>query len=224
MAIDRKTAKSARPQTSGQFSTFTVANLFFGVDVLHVQEVLRFQPMTPVPQAPDVIEGLINLRGQIVTAIDMRRRLQMEKLAGDQSPMNIVVSTPDGAVSLLVNEIGDVLDMDAANYEKPPDNLDPAARELISGVYKMKDGLLLVLDTEKAVEVGGCLASLNSKFDSQSSEAATNGKHPYSPDPDGVEEEQARLAQSQSSNGKGTRKVAAKKTNGAGRVARAGPV
>jgi purine-binding chemotaxis protein CheW len=216
MAIDRKTAKSARPQTSGQFSTFTVANLFFGVDVLHVQEVLRFQPMTPVPQAPDVIEGLINLRGQIVTAIDMRRRLQMEKLAGDQSPMNIVVSTPDGAVSLL--------DMDAANYEKPPDNLDPAARELISGVYKMKDGLLLVLDTEKAVEVGGCLASLNSKFDSQSSEAATNGKHPYSPDPDGVEEEQARLAQSQSSNGKGTRKVAAKKTNGAGRVARAGPV
>jgi purine-binding chemotaxis protein CheW len=224
MAIDRASAKSARPQASGQFSTFFVSNLFFGVDVLHVQEVLRFQPMTPVPQAPDVIEGLINLRGQIVTAIDMRRRLQMEKLAGDQPPMNIVVSTPDGAVSLLVDEIGDVLDMDAANYEKPPDNLDPAARELISGVYKMKDGLLLVLDTEKAVEVGCCLTSLNSKFDTQSSEAGANGKRSCPSDSDGIEEEQARSAQSQSSNGKGAKKLAAKKINGAGRVVRAGPV
>lgn len=137
--------------------------------------------------------------------------------------MNIVVRTPDGAVSLLVDEIGDVLDMDASNYERPPDNLDPAARELITGVYKMKDGLLLVLDTEKAVEMSGCLASLNAKLDSQSSEAA-NGKRPSSLDSDAIEEEQTRPAQSQNSNGKGTRKVAAKKINGAGRVVRAGPV
>src|SRR5512140_1569802 len=128
MAIDRTSAKIAKPQGSGKFSTFFIADLFFGVDVLHVQEVLRFQPMTPVPQAPDVIEGLINLRGQIVTAIDMRRRLQMPRLAGDRTPMNIVVKTPDGAVSLLVDEIGDVLDMDSANYERPPDNLDSTAR------------------------------------------------------------------------------------------------
>ncbi len=224
MAIDRIAAISARPQASGQFSTFFVADLFFGVDVLHVQEVLRFQPMTPVPQAPDVIEGLINLRGQIVTAIDMRRRLQMPRISGDQLPMNIVVRTPDGAVSLLVDEIGDVLDMDASSYERPPDNLDPAARELITGVYKMKDGLLLVLDTEKTVEMSGCLASLNAKLDSQSSEAAANGKRPSSLDSDAIEEEQTRPAQSQNSNGKETRKVAAKKINGAGRVVRAGPV
>jgi purine-binding chemotaxis protein CheW len=155
MAIDMTRTKSEVAQTSGQFSTFFVADLFFGVDVLHVQEVLRSQQMTSVPQAPGVIEGLINLRGQIVTAIDMRRRLGLPQRAGGQAPMNIVVRTLDGAVSLLVDEIGDVLDMDAATYERPPQNLDPAAKELIRGVYKLKDSLLLVLDTEIAVEVSG---------------------------------------------------------------------
>ena len=131
---------------TGQFATFYVADLFFAVDVLNVQEVLRFQQMTPVPQAPEVIEGLINLRGQIVTAIDMRRRLGLPPRDGDKAPMNIVVRTSDGAVSLLVDEIGDVLDMDAATYERPPENLDPAARQLILGIYKLKGQLLLVLD------------------------------------------------------------------------------
>jgi purine-binding chemotaxis protein CheW len=153
MAIETTTAKSEVAQTSGQFSTFFVEDLFFGVDVLHVQEVLRPQLMTAVPQAPHVIEGLINLRGQIVTAIDMRRRLGLPQRAGDQAPMNIVVRTVDGAVSLLVDEIGDVLDMDSATYELPPQNLNPAAKELIRGVYKLKDRLLLVLDEERTVDL-----------------------------------------------------------------------
>jgi purine-binding chemotaxis protein CheW len=148
-------AKSEGVRASQQFSTFFVADLFFGVDVLNVQEVLRFQQMTPVPQAPEVIEGLINLRGQIVTAIDMRRRLRLPARAGDKSPMNIVVRTSDGAVSLLVDEIGDVLDMDAATYERPPENLEPAAKELIRGVYKLKGRLLLVLDAERTAELSG---------------------------------------------------------------------
>jgi purine-binding chemotaxis protein CheW len=179
MAIDRTATKSERTQTSGQFSTFFVADLFFGVDVLHVQEVMRSQQMTSVPQAPEVIEGLINLRGQIVTAIDMRRRLGLPPRSGNQAPMNMVVRTPDGAVSLLVDEIGDVLDMDASNYERPPDNLDPAVQELIRGVYKLKDGLLLVLDTEIAVEVGGSLASLNAKLDAPSSEVTATGRRSF---------------------------------------------
>jgi purine-binding chemotaxis protein CheW len=154
MAIDTTTAKVEVSQTSGQFSTFFVADLFFGVDVLHVQEVLRSQQMTSVPQAPGVIEGLINLRGQIVTAIDMRRRLGLPQRAGGKMPMNMVVRTPDGAVSLLVDEIGDVLDMDAAGFERPPQNLNPAARELIRGVYKLEDRLLLVLDEERTVDLG----------------------------------------------------------------------
>jgi purine-binding chemotaxis protein CheW len=153
MPIDMTTAKTVVLQTSGQFSTFFVADLFFGVDVLHVQEVLRSQQMTSVPQAPGVIEGLINLRGQIVTAIDMRRRLGLPQRAGGQAPMNMVVRTSDGAVSLLVDEIGDVLDMDSATYERPPQNLDPAAKELIRGVYKLKDRLLLVLDEERTVDL-----------------------------------------------------------------------
>jgi purine-binding chemotaxis protein CheW len=137
----------------GLFSTFFVGDLFFGVDVLRVQEVLQFQQMTRVPQAPDVVEGLINLRGQIVTAIDMRRRLGLPCRTEDQTPMNMVVRSEDGAVSLLVDEIGDVLEVDASTWERPPENLDRGAREIIRGVYKMKDRLLLALDTERTVEV-----------------------------------------------------------------------
>jgi purine-binding chemotaxis protein CheW len=143
-------AKSEPVEASGQFATFFVADLFFGVDVLHVQEVLRFQAMTPVPKAPRAIEGLINLRGQIVTAIDMRRRLGLPPRDGNKSPMNIVIRTSEGAVSLLVDEIGDVLEMDAATYERTPESLDAGARELIHGVYKLKDRLLLVLDADLA--------------------------------------------------------------------------
>ncbi len=140
-------------QTSTQFSTFFVAGLFFGIDVLRVQEVLRFQQMTRVPQAPEVIEGLINLRGQIVTAIDMRRRLRLPARGSNDIPMNLVVRTEEGAVSLLVDEIGDVLDVDAAMYERPPESLDPAVRELIRGIYKLNDRLLLALDASRTVDL-----------------------------------------------------------------------
>jgi purine-binding chemotaxis protein CheW len=153
MATDTPTRNPDSAQTSRQYSTFFVADLFFGVDVLRVQEVLRFQHMTEVPLAPEVIEGLINLRGQIVTAIDMRRRLNLPARTGDQTPMNMVVRTDDGAVSLLVDEIGDVVDVDQATYEEPPDNLDASARKLIQGVYKLKDHLLLVLDAERTVDL-----------------------------------------------------------------------
>lgn len=140
-------------QASGRFATFLVADLFFGVDVLRVQEVLRSQPMTRVPRAPNVIEGLINLRGQIVTAIDMRRRLGLPPRAAGTAPMNVVVRTEDGAVSLLADEIGDVLDVETDTFERPPQNLDACARELIRGVYKLEDRLLLVLDTERTVDL-----------------------------------------------------------------------
>jgi purine-binding chemotaxis protein CheW len=153
MANDMTTVKPAVADTKGQFSTFYVADLYFGVDVLHVQEVLRSQHMTLVPRAPGVIEGLINLRGQIVTAIDMRRRLLLPANAAGLAAMNMVVRTADGAVSLLVDEIGDVVDMEASTYEQPPDNLAPAAKDLIRGVYKLKDKLLLVLDEERAVDL-----------------------------------------------------------------------
>lgn len=215
MTTGQISEQSAGLQSSGQFSTFFIDDLFFGVDVLDVQEVLRAQQMTPVPQAPEVVEGLINLRGQIVTAIDMRRRLHMPKLSTGNPPMNIVISTPDGAVSLLVDEIGDVLDMEASNYERPPDNLEAAARELIRGVYKMKDGLMLVLDTDKAIEVDASVSSIDSKLDSQSSEAPAGEMYSASSAFDAGIEDQTPREQLRNSSGKGTRKAAVKKTNGA---------
>jgi purine-binding chemotaxis protein CheW len=137
-----------------QFATFFLGDLYFGIDVLNVQEVLRQQEMTPVPLSPPVIQGLINLRGQIVTAVDMRARLELPAREDAASAMNIVVRTPDGAVSLLVDEIGDVLEADLATFERSPDNLPAVAKGLIRGIYKLKDRLLLVLDTERAVDAG----------------------------------------------------------------------
>ena len=137
----------------GQFSTFTVGDFFWGIDVLRVQEVLHFQRMTPIPLAPAVIEGLINLRGHIVTAVDLRRRLRLPPRPEGRSPMNVVVRTEGGAVSLLVDEIGDVLDVDGELWESPPENLDPAIRGLIRAVYKLSDRLLLILDAERTVDV-----------------------------------------------------------------------
>lgn len=142
---------SASPMV--RLATFTVGDLFFGIDVTRVQEVLRFQRMTAVPQAPDVIEGLINLRGQIVTAIDMRCRLNLPPRPADQEPMNVVVRTSDGPVSFLVDEIGDVMEMDNVTFDYPPDNLDATARQIIRGVYKLSDRLLLVIDEEQTAEV-----------------------------------------------------------------------
>ena len=153
MTTTLESGKPMSPKTGGQFCTFLVGDLFFGVDVHRIQEVLRFSQITRVPLAPDVIEGLINLRGQIVTAIDMRRRLGLPPRAPDQTPLNLVVRTEDGAVSLLVDQIGDVLDVDAASWERAPDNLESPARDLIQGVFKLKDRLLLVLDALQTADL-----------------------------------------------------------------------
>jgi purine-binding chemotaxis protein CheW len=113
--------------------------------------------MTRVPLAPPVIGGLINLRGQIVMAIDLRRRFGMEQLPDSQLPTNVVVRTDEGVVSFLVDEIGDVLEADEANFEPLPETLTGQTRELVRGVYKLPERLMLVLDTEQAVICGGPL-------------------------------------------------------------------
>jgi len=137
----------------GRFTTFYVDRMLFGVEVMKVQEVLRSQASTRVPLAPEVVSGLINLRGQIVTSIDMRRRLNLPLRDPETVPMNIVVRSGDEAVSLLVDEIGDVLQVEASCFEHKLHNIDPAVRDLIVGVYKLDDRLLLVLDTNKTVAV-----------------------------------------------------------------------
>src|SRR5271154_259600 len=134
-----------------QYCTFFVDGHYFGLDVLNVQEIIRYQEMTRVPPAPPVVRGLINLRGQIVTALDLRRRLELPERPADQLPVNVVVHTDDGAVSLLVDEIGDVLEVSEKLFERPPETLRGTARELILGAYKLKDRLRLILDTDRTV-------------------------------------------------------------------------
>ena len=141
-----------------QFSTFVVDQLLFGVGVEKVQEVIRYQEMTRVPLAPSVVKGLINLRGQIVTAVDLRRRLGLRERAPTDLPMNVVIRHEDGAVSLLVDEIGDVLEVEEEAFELPPGTLAGEARELIGGVYKLKGTLLIALDTDKMLNLAAAAA------------------------------------------------------------------
>ena len=144
-----------------QFSTFYLDGLYFGVEVEQVQEVLRYHELTSVPLAPFTVSGLINLRGKVVAAMDLRRRLNMKDREKDKLPMNVVVRTNNGVVSLLVDKIGDVLNVKGDAFETPPDNIDETTRELIKGIYKLKDQLLLILDTQEATSIATTDVSSN---------------------------------------------------------------
>lgn len=136
-----------------QMATFFVDGLFCGIDVLRVQEVLREQEMTRVPLAPPVVEGLINLRGQIVTALDIRRRLGLPERTPGETPMSVVVRTDDAPVSLLVDDIGEVVGVDPSCFEAAPPHIDPEIRKYSDGVYKLDGRLLLVLSTERVANL-----------------------------------------------------------------------
>lgn len=133
-----------------QLCTFVVGGLHLGVGVEHVGEVLRQQQTTSVPLAHEEVAGLINLRGEIVTALDLRHRLCLET-AGEEPRMNVVLTTGDEAVSLLVDEIGDVVTVSEDDFEPPPETVAKPTRELILGAFKLDGRLLLLLDTERAL-------------------------------------------------------------------------
>ena len=137
---------------SRQVCTFRVDRYLYGVDVLDVQEVISYQSMTEVPLAPPELRGLINLRGQIVTAIDLRRRLGFDP-GTEETPMNVVVRVPSGAVSFLVDAIGDVVEIDEAQCEAVPDTVAAGVRSLMVSVCKFDDELLHVLDAAKTADV-----------------------------------------------------------------------
>ena len=143
--------KPATGATSGQLATFWLDGDLYGIEVEHVQEVLKSQGLTRVPLAPDAVAGLINLRGQVVTAIELRERLGRRPRPEGTDAVVIVVRLRGEAVSLLVDSIADVVDVDAADFESPPDTLEGQARELIRGAYKLDGQLLLALDVHKAV-------------------------------------------------------------------------
>ena len=137
-----------------QYCTFWVDGLFFGVAVDEVQEVIRHQPMTPVPRAHDAVRGLINLRGQIVTAVDLRVRLDLQERPADRPPMNVIVRCAGEVVSLLVDDIGDVLDTSDRGGAAPvPPNLPSAMRDVVREVRPLPDAILLVLDVDRALDL-----------------------------------------------------------------------
>lgn len=136
---------------STQFATFRVGQYVFGLQVQHVQEVLRHQRTTPVPLADAAVGGLINLRGQVVTAIDLRRRMGLPDRPEGEVPMNVVVRVGGEVLSLLVDSIGDVLDLQDDDFEAPPDTLRGPSRELVHGAYKLDGVLMLALDVDRAV-------------------------------------------------------------------------
>jgi purine-binding chemotaxis protein CheW len=148
--VSTATAVRTVPATS-QLATFWLDGDLFGVEVEHVQEVLRSQGITRVPLAPPAVAGLINLRGQVVTAIELRERLGRTPRPEGQEAVVIVVRLHGEAVSLLVDSIADVVDVNVRDFEAPPDTLDGAARELIRGAYKLSGQLLLALDVNRAV-------------------------------------------------------------------------
>lgn len=135
----------------GQYCTVHLGELLLGIAVVQVQEVIRPQPMTRVPLATHGVRGLINLRGHIVTAVDLRARFGLPPLGDGQQSMNVVVRTPGGPVSLLVDRIGDVLELRTADREPVPATVPAATRELLTGVYQLSGGLLLILDTVAAL-------------------------------------------------------------------------
>jgi purine-binding chemotaxis protein CheW len=136
------------------YCSFFIDGTYFGVSALDVQELIRQQPMTRVPLADETISGLINLRGQIVTAIDLRRCLGLPARSSTATAMNVVLHTADGALSLLVDRIGDIVEAADEDLYTPPETVHREVRALLRGALPLPDRLLLVLDTARLCAAG----------------------------------------------------------------------
>ena len=145
---------SATITNEARMVTFELDGRLYGVDVNSVQEVLRGQTRTRVPLAPTSVAGLINLRGQVLAAMDLREQLGLPPRSADAAePMMVVIRVDGEPIALLVDRIGAVVDVNDDSFEAPPDTLTGPTRELIRGAYKLEGELLLALDVERAVDV-----------------------------------------------------------------------
>lgn len=136
-----------------EFVTMMIGNQLFGISVMAVQDVIRKQKIANVPLAPHIVAGSLNLRGRIVTAIDMRKRLKMEPVDDYYDMMNVVVEYQDELFSLLVDKVGDVLSLPLNKFEKAPANISESWRDVSAGVYKLKQHILVILDVENVIQV-----------------------------------------------------------------------
>jgi purine-binding chemotaxis protein CheW len=142
---------------SARFCSFEVGSLLIGIPVDRVQEILRYQDVTRVPLVDRAVHGLINLRGQILTAIDLRVRLGLPERDDHSALMSVVVHSPDGAVSLLVERIGEVVEVHYSQYERSPETLTGIAASLIPGTFKLPDRLLHVLDVTRTIDLSAAV-------------------------------------------------------------------
>lgn len=139
-------------QSTLQFSTFYIADRLYGIEVEKVQEVTKSMPITPIPTAPNFIHGFINLRGQIATAISLRNLFALEAgVSTDQ--MNVVCRDESLLVSLLVDEIGDVVEVQKNWFEETPDTINSEISDYMSGVYKTPDKIMSVLNVKKIINI-----------------------------------------------------------------------
>ncbi len=135
-----------------EFVSVTVAGQLFGVPVLQVQDVLGPQRITRIPLAPKEVAGSLNLRGRIVTAIDLRTRLRLPRLPEGEMGMSVVVDHGGELYSIIVDSVGEVLSLDPETAERNPPTLDPAWREVSGGIYRLEYTLLVVLNVARVLE------------------------------------------------------------------------
>lgn len=137
---------------SVQYCGFKIGDEEYAIPVMQVQEVIKPQLVTPIPLAQDQIRGLINLRGQIVTCISLRRLFGKEDNL-EKDYMNIIVKGNDGLFSLVVDEITDIIDVGVSSLEKSPDTINPKLKRFVNKIFKRKHGLVILLKIEELVKI-----------------------------------------------------------------------
>lgn len=152
--MERPRAARTMAAASQEYVTLTVANQLCGIPVLTVRDILGPQQVTRVPLAPPEVAGSLNLRGRIVTAIDLRRRLGLVPAEQGTRPMSVVVEAVGEFYSLLVDQVGEVLALDDDAREANPPTLDPRWRSVSLGVYRLQGQLMVVLDVERVLDLG----------------------------------------------------------------------
>ena len=146
------TANSVLFNNGQDYTTFHVGDLFFGIPAIDVVELSRNLDVTAVPKGPISVSGLMNLRGQLVPAIDMHIRLGIENNHSDGAGVSIILSSNGSQVALIVDSVGEILSLNSNFFEPPPNKLTELAKEVVLGVYKLPDRLLLILDPIKVID------------------------------------------------------------------------
>lgn len=138
-----------------EYVTVTIANQMFGIPVLQVHDVLGSINLTTIPLAPPEVAGALNLRGRIVTCIDVRKRLGLPAREDSGQRMSVVVEHHGEPYALLIDTVGEVLNLKSEQLEMNPATLDPRWREVSSGIYRTQDNLLVILQIERLLDFAG---------------------------------------------------------------------